>query len=180
MKSIIAAVVLAMSMSAFAGGYDRGGDGVEAEANSRNFNAAGSASVNEGNDQSVNFNSPDKVKYEGGYTIKSAPPVSAPGLTTTLSETCMGSSSLGVSVIGFGISGGTTWVDSRCARRLDGRDLRAMGFRTTACELMKMTPEIATAFERSGETCTVAVTAVPTPAAVAPAATPEMVNPVTE
>ena len=53
--------------------------------------------------------------------MKNVPDVSAPGLTTTMTETCMGSTSGGVAWLGFGITGGTTWRDGRCANRLDAR-----------------------------------------------------------
>ncbi len=56
-------------------------------------------------------------------TIKSVPTAVAPALTTTLTETCMGSSSVGASGVGFGISFGTTWRDTACVRRLDSREV---------------------------------------------------------
>lgn len=48
----------------------------------------------------------------------------APGLTTTLTETCHGSSSIGGAVSGFGLSLGSTWADQECVVRLNARDLR--------------------------------------------------------
>jgi len=46
------------------------------------------------------------------YTVKTVPNMVAPSLTTTLSDTCMGSSSFGLSVVGFGATGGTTMLTS--------------------------------------------------------------------
>ena len=39
------------------------------------------------------------------------PEVYAPALTTTLTDTCMGSTSIGVSAVGGGVTFGTTWTD---------------------------------------------------------------------
>lgn len=56
-------------------------------------------------------------------TVRSVPTAIAPALTTTLTETCMGSSSVGASGVGFGVSFGTTWRDVACVRRLDSREV---------------------------------------------------------
>jgi len=150
-KHLIALAIIMCTGSAFAQEYPYelkgGGEGGEGTAN---------VTVTGGNSTFIS-NGSEKMEYSGKYTVRSAPPIAAPALTTTLTETCMGSSSLGVSVVGFGISGGTTWTDSRCARRLDSRDLRQAGYRGSACELMKMTEEVAEAFKRAGETCVVPV-----------------------
>jgi len=50
----------------------------------------------------------------------------APNLWAT-SDTCMGSSSVGVQALLFGFSTGTTWRDEDCVRRKDARELYNMG-----------------------------------------------------
>jgi hypothetical protein len=51
----------------------------------------------------------------------------APALTTTFSETCMGSTSMCAGFAGGSLSLGTTWEDIACIRRLDAREIKAMG-----------------------------------------------------
>lgn len=92
--------------------------------------------------------------------IKTVPDVVAPGLTTTLSETCMGSSSGGAGWLGFGFSFGTTWRDSACVRRLDSRQILAFGVATkdythvvAAKELMCDSKKVRAAYERAGIPC---------------------------
>lgn len=59
------------------------------------------------------------INYSGKYTIRNTPPVTAPNILPT--SPCMGSSSLGVGVTGFGISGGTSWKDEDCGYRETAR-----------------------------------------------------------
>ena len=63
--------------------------------------------------------STDNVDYRGSYTVKSAPTLYAPGLTASITETCWGSVSAGVSVVGVGVSGGATIKDLDCNKRLN-------------------------------------------------------------
>lgn len=89
----------------------------------------------------------------GSDLAQSVPTVTSPGLSTTLTETCMGSTSGGVGVAGFGVSGGTTWSDENCVRRLDSRHLAAMGDLATARELMCNNEEVREAAKRVGRPC---------------------------
>jgi hypothetical protein len=84
----------------------------------------------------VQSTSPDSVTYRGAYTIITAPPVAAPTLTTTLTDTCMGSASGGLSVPGGGISLGKTTVDEDCVARLHARQLVAMHSEALAMEIL--------------------------------------------
>lgn len=93
------------------------------------------------------------VNYSGDYTVKTAPNLVAPSLTTTLSDTCMGSSSFGLSVVGFGATGGTTMVDQACVRRLDSREFRAMGMNDVALALLCQSPANKKAVESTGRSC---------------------------
>ncbi|WP_081056968.1 chemotaxis protein CheA [Burkholderia vietnamiensis] len=95
----------------------------------------------------------ENVNYSGTQTIKTNPAIQAPGLTTTLSDTCMGSVSLGVSFPGFGATGGTTLVDQACVRRLDAREFRAMGLTDVALALLCQSDANRRAVEATGHLC---------------------------
>ncbi len=90
---------------------------------------------------------------DGTQTIKNVPSVYAPALTTTLTETCMGSTSGGVSIAGIGVSGGTTWSDAECINRLNARELRAMGETAAAKEVLCENPAVRAAFQKVGKPC---------------------------
>jgi hypothetical protein len=90
---------------------------------------------------------------QSSYSLRNVPQVSAPGLTTTLSDTCMGSASFGVSVTGFGATAGTTRVDEACVRRLDAREFRAMGLPDVALALLCQSEADRRAVEATGHLC---------------------------
>lgn len=71
-------------------------------------------------------------RVSGTQTVKTAPSMVAPGLTAAGLETCLGSASGGVSAIGFGLTGGSTYADEGCQARLDSRTLFAMGLKSAA------------------------------------------------
>ena len=102
--------------------------------------------------QGVTFNSP-AVPDNTKVTIRSAPQVVAPALATTLTETCMGSSSIGASGIGFGLTFGSTWTDHDCQNRLDARQLASMGYRDAARVVMCANPVVRKAFKATGNPC---------------------------
>jgi hypothetical protein len=138
----IAAITIAMLISAPA---MAGNSNAEA-------NASTSSSSQQGNEQAIST-----TNY-GSDLSDQVPAVVAPSLTTTLSETCMGSTSMGIAGAGFGISFGSTWKDEACVRRLDSRELRSFGaglapndailFHFAAKERMCADPKIRAAFER--------------------------------
>ncbi|WP_050463299.1 hypothetical protein [Herbaspirillum autotrophicum] len=107
--------------------------------------ASGTSAAAAGNTQGVD--------YSGSYTVKTVPNMVAPSLTTTLSDTCMGSSSFGLSVVGFGATGGTTMVDQACVRRLDSREFRAMGMNDVALALLCQSESNRKAVESTGRSC---------------------------
>src|SRR5579872_3275435 len=120
-----------------------------------------SNATNAGNAQTIvnNTNVPNH------QSLKTNPEVFAPGLTTTLTETCMGSSSLGVSVLGFGASGGTTWQDHQCVRRLNARELaQTIGDREAARELLCGDDEIFRVYNALGRPCRLTPRGQPNPA----------------
>lgn len=142
-----ALVSLLLSGAALANG------GINNEANATSL--SGSASINGGNDQAITIEG--STTY-GGDIPRQAPSIAAPALTTTLSETCMGSTSFGASGPGFGLTFGSTWRDEACVRRLDARELRSFGaglpiedgilFHLAAKERMCEDGKIRAAFER--------------------------------
>ncbi|MNJ99240.1 hypothetical protein D3C87_170150 [compost metagenome] len=107
------------------------------------------------------------VDYGGSYTVKNVPGVLAPSLTTTLSDTCMGSASIGLSAVGFGVTGGMTMVDEACVRRLDSREFRAMGMNDVALALLCQSDANRKAIEATGRSCP----SVPKPEAASPVQT---------
>jgi hypothetical protein len=81
------------------------------------------------------------------------PTVVAPGLAAAGVETCLGSSSGGVSVMGGGFSFGRTTVDDGCTIRLLARQLYAFGFQKAAVALMCQDERVATAMDAVGSPC---------------------------
>lgn len=77
----------------------------------------------------------------------------APALATTLTETCMGSTSVGAGWSGMGLSFGTTWRDSACVRRLDARQVSAFGNVPVAMEMMCDSELVREAAKRAGRPC---------------------------
>ena len=107
----------------------------------------------------------------------------APALTTTMTETCMGSTSVGAGGSGFGFSFGTTWRDSACVRRLDARQVQSLGDAQAGKEIMCDSDLVRQAFKNVGRPCaadggtyTVAQVVTPTPVTVAPVVTPKKVG----
>jgi hypothetical protein len=90
---------------------------------------------------------------QSSYSVRTTPAIAAPALTTTLSDTCMGSASFGLSITGFGATGGTTLVDQACVRRLDAREFRAMGLTDVALALLCQSDANRRAVEATGHLC---------------------------
>jgi hypothetical protein len=105
---------------------------------------------NNGNAQSITFNSVTPTKT----TLRTAPQVYAPAMTTTLTETCMGSTSAGLSVVGFGGTFGSTWNDEQCVRRLNAREMaQTLGDRDAARALLCQDKHVAEAYAAIGQDC---------------------------
>lgn len=100
----------------------------------------------------VNLDSHDRSTGYGSDLSRNVPNVIAPSLTTS-NETCMGSTSGGVTIAGFGITAGSTWSDSHCRRRLDARQLHSMGYRPVGFELMCVDDDLYEAAKRAGMPC---------------------------
>ena len=120
---------------------------------------SGSKSVaTQGNAQNITFNQPAEVatRASGTTTVKMAPAITAPNMTTTLTETCMGSSTVGGAGVGFGVSLGTTWTDVDCVRRLNAREIASFGDKEAAKELLCINPDVAAAYAAAGRPCRIA------------------------
>lgn len=163
MKKILVIAITAMFVSGAAVADQQQQQGQVANANVGNLEATngGQLVVNgdyyaegfegdRGIDRSENVQT---IRYTGEYDLNTTPNVSAPALTTTLTETCMGSTSVGGAVTGFGLSFGTTWRDSACVRRLDARELNSLGYRLGAKERMCDDQLNREALARAGTPC---------------------------
>lgn len=123
--------------------------GSNADANSKSNSTA-----LQGNVQATNF---EGTHIPSSTTVKNVPAIAAPALTTTLTETCMGSTSGGVSVAGFGVTVGSTWKDEECVRRLHAREISALGEKDVAKEVLCGSPIVAEAYAAVGRPCKVGV-----------------------
>lgn len=94
-----------------------------------------------------------EVGYNGSYTVKSAPTVYAPGLTASVTETCWGSVSGGVSVIGVGATLGTTIKDMDCNHRLNAAVAWRMERHDIAFQIMCQEADFRDAAARTQEPC---------------------------
>lgn len=142
----------ASTATSVSGSVSSSGAGASVDSNVDNAvsNALNSTAANEGNNQSITYNS----SIPDSQSIKTVPTAIAPPLTTTLTETCMGSSSLGGSVLGFGISAGSTWRDIECMRRLNARELaNTLGDRQAARELMCGNEDVYRIYNALGRPC---------------------------
>ena len=119
-----------------------------------------SGAINSGVSQGITINYPEqpavqqyKQDYSGNYKIDTTAAAVAPALTQSLNDVCLGSASVGVAVTGWGVSGGKTYQDEDCVRRLDARELRAQGFAAAAASLMCQDENVAAAMEAAGTPC---------------------------
>lgn len=92
------------------------------------------------------------IEYGGSYTIKNVPNVQAPPLISS-NDTCMGSASGGLSVAGFGISGGATYTDEHCKRIKMSRELWNKGMKAASLALDCMDRDAREALELTGFVC---------------------------
>lgn len=91
--------------------------------------------------------------YQGTDVSRAVGVAAAPALATTLTETCMGSTSVGAGFSGGSFSFGTTWRDSACVRRLDARQMSAFGEIPVAVEMMCDSDLVREAAVRAGRPC---------------------------
>lgn len=85
--------------------------------------------------------------------VVTPPTIVAPGLAAAGVETCLGSTSGGLSLMGGGITFGSTKVDEGCTIRLLARQLFAFGFRRAALALMCEDNHVVLAMNVTGTPC---------------------------
>jgi hypothetical protein len=85
--------------------------------------------------------------------LVTTPTVVPPGLAAAGVETCLGSASGGISLMGGGLTFGSTVVDSGCSIRLLSRQLFNFGFQKAAVALMCQDERVAVAMDRAGSPC---------------------------
>lgn len=112
--------------------------------------AAGAIGVGvQGQGQSVNINQQhivpanQSLTYNGSYDVRNVPNVIAPNIYPT--GTCMGSSSAGVGVMGFGLSLGSSWTDEDCRKQEVARGFHQMGMTADAVAVLCSVPAAAVA-----------------------------------
>ncbi len=106
---------------------------------------------------SINITNPSSTTSTN--RLITPPTVAAPGLTASGVETCLGSTSAGLSLMGGGLTFGRTMVDDGCTIRLLARQLFAFGMQKAALALMCQDERVAAAMDVSGSPCPIAATA---------------------
>lgn len=104
-----------------------------------------------GASSAINISNPASTTSKN--RLVTPPPLGAPGLTAAGIETCLGSAAGGVSVMGGGVTFGSTKVDEGCTIRLLSRQLFAFGYQKAAIALMCQDPHVAIAMETAGMPC---------------------------
>ena len=115
----------------------------------------------------VDINSPANTTAH----LITTPTVAAPGLAAAGIETCLGSTSGGLSLMGGGITFGSTKVDEGCTIRLLARQLFAFGLHKAAVALMCQDQRVAEAMAVAGSPCPAAPDGGEHVAGIAPAST---------
>jgi hypothetical protein len=100
----------------------------------------------------VNVSDPPPSSSTTAHLV-TPPTTVAPGLAAAGIETCLGSASGGLSLMGGGFTFGSTKVDEGCTIRLLARQLFAFGFKTAALALMCQDDRVALAMQTGGTPC---------------------------
>ncbi len=82
----------------------------------------------------VNNNQSGDLRHSGEYTVKSAPTVI--GGSNSPSANCHGTSNVGLSLAGFGISLGSSWKDKDCQVVQTAMSMMALGLREDAIAVL--------------------------------------------
>jgi hypothetical protein len=97
----------------------------------------------------INMNDPSNIVNR----VITPPSVVAPGLAAAGIETCLGSASGGLSLMGGGFTFGSSIVDEGCTIRLLARQLYAFGFQKAAVALMCEDPRVVAAMYAADSPC---------------------------
>ncbi|HTV26526.1 MAG TPA: hypothetical protein VMF32_01965 [Xanthobacteraceae bacterium] len=102
---------------------------------------------------SASVNVSDPPAADPTTHLITTPTIAAPGLAAAGIETCLGSASGGISLMGGGFTFGATKVDEGCTIRLLSRQLYAFGLHKAALALMCQDEHVAAAMEVTGSPC---------------------------
>jgi hypothetical protein len=163
-RTTIITALMAIAMASAAQAADTGADckdcagGATANANAASKSLSASAALSGSASQSeVNVSSPNTTtnvsRVSGKTRLVTPPTVIAPALAAAGIEACLGSVSGGVSVMGGGVSFGSTTKDDDCNRRLYARQLHNMGYKAAAVALQCLSPEVQWAMAAAGTPC---------------------------
>jgi hypothetical protein len=108
-----------------------------------NVNSTVSGTTTSNVNQTVSGSTTSNVntRVSGTSTVKTNPSL-AIGLAAAGLETCLGSASAGLSLAGFGLTGGSTYTDEGCQARLDSRTLWSYGLKQAAVWRMCLRPHV--------------------------------------
>ena len=109
------------------------------------------AQTTSGATSAVNISNP--ASTDSKNRLITPPTVVAPGLAAAGMETCLGSATGGLSIMGGGLTFGRTYPDEGCNIRLAARQLYAFGFQKAALALMCQDPRVAEAMAAVGQPC---------------------------
>jgi hypothetical protein len=154
MKYALGALVLALSItSAYAQNTSNSTAAARSRSNSQATAIGGGQGVGVGNGgAAASVLTVNSASIPSDTTVRTAPQVIAPGLSAAGVETCLGSISGGASVVGFGVSFGTSIEDESCTARLDARTLASLKDFQAAQIRMCLLPKV---YQSMGPDCDV-------------------------
>ena len=108
-------------------------------------------------DSEITIDTNEVTEHKGGFndtttqvieqTVKTNTAVSLTNLTTSGMDTCLGSATGGISIPGFGVSGGATMTDENCVRLKNAKLLISLGLTDAAVALISIDPDVAMAIK---------------------------------
>ena len=147
-------ILLLLLFSSIAVADDTSNSSSSVNANTTSSSQGGAVgTVSASSNQGINIDNHGITNAPPADFSKSVGTVVAPALTTTFSETCMGSTSVGAGFAGGALTIGSTWKDTDCIRRLNAREIRTYGDIQASKELMCGNEEVKLAYRRVGRPC---------------------------
>ena len=150
MNRLVAALLILVGSVSIAVAQANNGTG-NGNGNKGTGNGNGNGNGNANGNNNGNGNS-SSATISNRYP-QNTPSVFAPGLNAASIESCMGSTSMGGSIAGFGISFGSTTEDRGCQLRLYSRTLYALGHRRAATQILCNDPQVMQALAFQGISC---------------------------
>ena len=142
MQKFIAAMLLCASSTAFAQSTlyaDQAGASAASALNGGQSNLLGNNIGTQVTNTTNNVATTNTTASQITQEIKTVPTVYAPGLTPGSNDTCLGSISGSLTVLGFGGSGGKTVQDTNCVMLKNSARLLAIGQQNAAVIMMMQT-----------------------------------------